>query len=70
MSEWGWVRYERTHWQREDGRKLYIGHFKQDNDLLNWTAITVRFWARHPVKAMSIIANSDDPSQWRDKVVN
>lgn len=68
---WGWVRYERTFWKREDGRKLYIGHFKQDNDPYCWTVAEVRFWAMRPIVAMREICRSGkDPTAFADSVVN
>ena len=71
MSEWGWVRYERTFWAREDGRKMYIGHFQKDHDPNGWTAAEVKFWARRPVVAMRAIANSGkNPADFMNQDVN
>ena len=68
---WGWTSYEKTHWKRDDGRKLYIGHFRQDNDPHNWTAQTIRFWAHRPIIALRGIVNSGkDPKVFDNKEVN
>lgn len=69
--DWGWERYERTYWQREDGRKLYIGHFRSSNDPNAWTLTQIKFWARQPVVAMKAICQSGkDPLEFQNQVVN
>ena len=70
-SLWGWIRYERTFWINETGHRLYIGHFKQDNDPHCWTVTVVRFWAKRPIVALrSICASGTDPATFRDQIVN
>lgn len=70
-KEWGWTSYERTNWEREDGRRLYIGHFKQNNDPFNWTEVRIKFWARRPIVALGTICRSGkDPVEFEGQAVN
>jgi len=61
MTDWVIERYERTGWEREDGRKQYRGHF-WESPWPKTTGIIVgvefNFWAKHPVLAMREIAES------------
>lgn len=68
---WGWTSYERTGFVRDDGSKLYVGHFRRENDIYNWTVQTIRFWAKRPIVALRTIVNSGkDPSKFNSQDVN
>jgi hypothetical protein len=71
IDYWGWDRYERTYWTREDGRKRYIGHFRKNNDPYHLTTARISFWAAHPRKAMSHICQSGlDPMTFQNQTIN
>jgi len=71
VNVWGWIRYERTYRQREDGTKLYIGFFRQDHDPHAWTVVRVPFWAHKPIVALRTICQSDkDPGAYAHQTVN
>jgi len=71
---WGWTRYKKSHWQRDDGYKAYIGCFQrsvksEDVELWNlgdhtysvfgdYIRVEVLFWSKHPVLAMRAICQS------------
>ncbi len=70
-SPWGWDRYERTSWIREDGRPMYVGHFRMNNDPHHWTICRVRFWARRPILALrEIVISRKHPEDFADRVIN
>lgn len=69
--DWGWDRYERTNWQRPDGCKLYIGHFRSANDPNGWTQTRIKFWAHKPIIAMRTICRSgSDPLEFHNQTIN
>lgn len=71
-SPWGWDRYERTPWVRQDGKtRLYVGHFRMDNDPHHWTIVEVRFWAKRPIVALRTICHSGrNPVEFADQIIN
>jgi hypothetical protein len=71
MTEWGWTSYRRLGWQTKDGRKFYEGHFRKEYDPFSWTLQIVKFWALHPVKAMSAICRSGkEPKEFVSETIN
>jgi len=69
-TEWGWVRYERTHWVVK-GRKGYIGYFRKENDPMSWTQQRVFFLAHRPIWALRSICHSGkEPRTFQDQEIN
>lgn len=52
---YGWTTYKNLNWKRDDGRKLYKGIFRAENDPYSFTVLNIRFWAKRPVSAMRLI---------------
>ena len=68
---WGWTSYELTPWRDDDGRKLYVAHFRREHDYHSWSTQTIRFWARRPLIALRTIANSgNEPCEYNNATIN
>jgi len=70
-ADWGWDRYERTHWRDQSDRRIYVGHFRAPDGPMGFRACQITFAAKHPVLAMRHIARSGlDPMTFHDTQVN
>jgi len=70
-GKWGWVRYQRLWWRDADGRRFYIGHFRNGPTSGYYSTAEVRFRARRPILALKAICESGKhPTTFANAAVN
>jgi len=72
-DQWLWKKYERAYWMDDGERRLYIGHFvalpQEPGD--RYKECCIRFWARHPRRALrKIIASGKHPMIFDFEIIN
>ena len=70
-ADWRWVRYRRASRKREDGRKLYVCHFRVKRRPMHASTVRISLWAHRPAKALRSVCNSGcDPVEFDGEAVN
>lgn len=73
MIKWGCTSYKRTLWARDDGTRMYEGHFSTGGSGPSdeWETSRILFWASRPVLALRKICQSGNhPSEYHGQTVN
>ena len=57
-DQFGWTSYRKEGWVDKHNRKLYRAKFTSapGTPSFRWTEVTIRFWAKHPIKTLRRLA--------------
>jgi hypothetical protein len=69
--DWECDWYKRASRKRQDGRRLYVGHFRATERPLSFSIVRVPFWTRRPGLALRTICDSGcDPMEFKGQNVD